>query len=91
MTVTRARVRVRGLVQGVWFRAQAQTEAELLGVTGWVRNLPDGSVEAALEGEADAVERMLGWCRRGPPDAIVEKVDVVWERPAGDVGFQVRG
>jgi acylphosphatase len=88
--VTRVRVRVRGRVQGVFFRAEARARAESLGLAGWVRNLPDGRVEAVFEGEDDRVESMVEWCRRGPAGAEVEAVDVEREEPVGETGFRVR-
>jgi acylphosphatase len=75
----RAHVVVQGLVQGVWFRASTKDEADRIGVTGWVRNLPDGSVEAVFEGETKKVEEIVGWCHRGPSGAGVSKVDIAWE------------
>ena len=87
---TRMRVRARGRVQGVFFRAEARAHAESLGVAGWVANLPDGSVEAVFEGDEDRVESMVGWCRRGPAGARVDDLEVVPEEPAGEDGFRVR-
>ncbi|RLI15150.1 MAG: acylphosphatase [Candidatus Hecatellales archaeon] len=90
MTV-RAHVYVAGRVQGVFFRWYTRDEAEKLGVKGWVRNLPDGRVEAVFEGEKEAVERMIEFCRRGPPAAEVENVEVRWETPTGEhKGFKIR-
>lgn len=86
----RARVVVRGRVQGVFFRADLSDRARSLGVAGWVSNQPDGSVEAVLEGPAAQVESMVEWCRRGPPHAHVDDVAVEWEQPAGEHGFAVR-
>ena len=86
----RVRVRVRGRVQGVFFRAEMRARAESLGVAGLVRNDLDGSVEAVLEGPADRVDSLVDWCRRGPSAAEVEEVEIVEEQPLGDVGFQVR-
>ena len=86
----RARVVVRGFVQGVGFRASSRARAVSLGLAGWVRNRGDGSVEAVFEGERDRVESMLDWCRRGPAGARVDDVEASWERPAGDGGFSVR-
>ncbi|RLI27125.1 MAG: acylphosphatase [Candidatus Hecatellales archaeon] len=80
----RAHVYVSGLVQGVFFRWHTREEALRLGVKGWVRNLPDGRVEAVFEGEKEAVEQMLEFCRRGPPGAEVENVEVRWEKPTGE-------
>jgi len=88
--VTRVRIQVRGRVQGVFFRAEARARAESLGVAGWIRNLPDGSVEAVFEGENERVESMVGWCRRGPTGAEVEAVGVEREEPVGETGFRVR-
>ena len=70
--MTAVDVVVRGRVQGVGFRFQLVEEAEELGVTGWVRNEPDGSVAAHFEGAADAVDRLVEWCRQGPRHAKVE-------------------
>jgi len=86
----RRRVVVSGVVQGVWFRGSTQSEAERLGVSGWVRNLPDGSVEAVFEGPGEAVDSMVAWTRTGPPRAIVERVDVTREQPEGASGFSIR-
>jgi acylphosphatase len=75
----RAHVIVHGLVQGVWFRSSTRDEADRLGVSGWVSNLPDGSVEAVFEGDKKKVEEIVGWCHRGPSGAKVSKVEIVWE------------
>jgi acylphosphatase len=88
--VTRVRVRVRGRVQGVFFRAEARARAESFGVAGWIRNVPDGAVEAVFEGEDERVESMVEWCRRGPAGAEVEAVEVEREEPVGETGFRVR-
>jgi acylphosphatase len=77
-------------VQGVGFRYQARSRAQSLGLDGFVRNLPDGSVEAAFEGDEQRVESMIEWCRRGPAGARVEDVETVWEEPTGEPGFAVR-
>jgi acylphosphatase len=87
--VTRARVRIHGRVQGVFFRAETRSRARSLGLSGWVRNCPDGSVEAVFEGEAERVESMVDWCARGPSGASVEHIDLGWEEPAGEDGFTV--
>ena len=84
----RVRVRVRGRVQGVFFRQSTARAAAAAGVAGYARNLPDGSVEAAFEGPTQAVERLIAFARVGPPDAEVEEVTVVDERPEGAVGFR---
>jgi acylphosphatase len=86
----RLRVRVRGAVQGVFFRAETRDRARSLGVAGWVRNVPDGSVEAVFEGEASRVDSMADWCRRGPRGADVEDVEVIAEDPQGAEGFAVQ-
>jgi acylphosphatase len=87
----RAHVVVRGRVQGVFFRAQTRDRAGSLGLSGWVRNNEDGSVEAVFEGERERVESMVEWSRRGPAHAVVEDVQVTWEDPRGESGFGVTG
>lgn len=86
----RRRVVLSGHVQGVFFRETARRRALALGVAGWIRNAPDGSVEAAFEGAEDAVERLVEFCREGPRGARVEWVDVIAEEPEGLSGFDVR-
>jgi acylphosphatase len=86
----RVRVIVRGRVQGVAFRAWTADEARRAGVAGWVRNRPDGSVEAAFEGARSAVERLLAFVRRGPRAALVEGVEAFEEPVAGDRWFEIR-
>jgi acylphosphatase len=88
--VIRRRVVVHGLVQGVFFRDSTRRLAQRYGVAGWVANRPDGAVEAAFEGEIDAVERLLAFSREGPRGAQVESVDVIEEDPEGLRGFAVR-
>ena len=80
----RAHAIIRGLVQGVFFRASTRDEAIRIGVGGWVRNLPDGSVEALFEGEKKKVEEIIGWCHRGPSGARVSAVDISWEPFKGE-------
>jgi acylphosphatase len=70
------RLRIEGRVQGVWFRESMRREAERLGVTGWVRNLPDGSVEAIMQGTVEAVDALIEWSSSGPPMARVERVEL---------------
>ncbi len=77
---------VHGRVQGVFFRAHTQERGHKLGLSGWVRNLPDGAVEAVAEGPREALEQFLAWCRQGPPAARVDAVDVSWEEPEGMAG-----
>ena len=86
----RAGVVVRGHVQGVFFRDETRRRARSLGVSGWVANRPDGTVEAVFEGRRDAVESMVEWCRRGPSGARVDDVQAAWEDPRGEDGFAVR-
>lgn len=89
--MVRAHLIVNGIVQGVFFRAGTQRVATEHGVSGWVRNLHDGSVEAVLEGEEEAVKKVVEWSRRGPPGALVKKVQVDWEEYRGEFeGFVIR-
>jgi acylphosphatase len=81
-------VYIGGRVQGVFFRDACSRQAHHLGVTGWVRNCRDGRVEAVFEGEADAVERMVDWCRHGPPRAVVTSVEVHDEPPEDEPYFR---
>ena len=87
---SRARIVVRGRVQGVFFRDETRRRARSLGVAGWVANRRDGAVEAVFEGRRDAVESMVEWCRRGPSGARVDDVQTTWEDPCGEDGFAVR-
>ncbi|MEM3401792.1 MAG: acylphosphatase [Candidatus Hadarchaeales archaeon] len=88
---TRAHVYVSGEVTGVFFRAHVKELAERLGVSGWVRNTPDGRVEAVFEGEKEKVEEMIKFCRRGPPAAVVSNVEVKMEKYTGEFsGFKIR-
>jgi acylphosphatase len=87
----RAHVWVRGRVQGVFFRATTAHLARERQLAGWVRNLPDGRVEAVFEGPPEAVHALVEWCRQGPPGARVEGVEVRWEPPRDEPpGFRVR-
>lgn len=90
MTAVRTRVVIAGVVQGVYFRDSTRRMAQAEGVAGWVRNLPDGSVEAVFEGQADAVAAAVRWSRVGPPRAIVESFSEFAEIPEGLLGFEVR-
>ncbi len=81
---------VSGRVQGVFFRDCTRREAARLGVTGWVRNRADGTVQAHVEGRAEAVERLVSWCREGPRHAVVERVEVGDAEPQGCTRFDVR-
>lgn len=80
---------VHGLVQGVFFRDSCRREAQRLGVAGWARNEPDGTVAAWFEGPAEAVDAMTAWCHDGPPRARVERVDVHPAEPRQLTGFRV--
>jgi acylphosphatase len=91
MTSTAVQVRVSGRVQGVAFRWEAQHAAEKLGVTGWVRNEPDGSGTAHVEGEPDAVNDMVVWLRTGPPAARVSNAAVRDAAPTGATSFEITG
>ena len=86
----RRRVVVRGYVQGVFFRDSVRRLAQQRGVGGWVANRADGAVEAVFEGDPDAVERLVDFCRTGPRGAQVDSVDVAEEEPEGLSGFNVR-
>ena len=86
----RARAVVTGVVQGVFFRGTCRREALNRSVTGWVRNNPNGAVEAVFEGTAIAVDALIAWMRHGPRHAHVESVDVTMETPEGLSGFWIR-
>jgi acylphosphatase len=91
MDKVKARIRIEGVVQGVFYRYSTQQKAQELGVKGWVRNCWDGSVECLVEGERDKVEALIQWCHRGPPGARVEKVTANWEEYTGDLkGFSIK-
>ena len=83
----RRRLAVHGLVQGVWFRGWAVVQARALGLAGWVRNRRDGSVEILAEGEEAAVLALIERCRRGPPSARVDRVEVAETDEAAPAGF----
>ena len=86
----RRRVVVHGRVQGVFFRDTARREASAQGVSGWVRNTREGTVEAVFEGEREAVERLVGFAEDGPEGAQVERVETFDEEPEGLAGFETR-
>jgi len=87
----RAHVYVSGRVQGVFFRSETEYEAVRRNVCGWVKNLPDGRVEAVFEGEKEAVKELLEFCKRGPRGARVSEVEVNWEEYRGEFkGFRIR-
>ncbi|MDQ6605246.1 MAG: acylphosphatase [Actinomycetota bacterium] len=86
----RRRVVIHGRVQGVFFRDSIRQRARDIGIAGWVRNRPDGTVEAVLEGPPDAVQEILRFGERGPPRAQVARTEVTEEPPEGVTGFSVR-
>jgi acylphosphatase len=87
----RAHVFVSGRVQGVFFRSETKYKAESHNVKGWVRNLPDGRVEAVFEGEEEAVKVLIEFCKRGPSGARITNVDLTWENITGEFdAFKVR-
>jgi acylphosphatase len=88
-SAVRARVLISGRVQGVFFRASTRGIAHEFGLAGFVRNLPDGRVEAVFEGGREKVARAVEWCYQGPPGARVTDVEVRWEDPKGESGFRV--
>ena len=82
---------IQGRVQGVWFRESMRREAERLGVTGWVRNTPDGAVEAVVQGPAEAVDALISWAHAGPPQARVDRVEIELSEAHGPFsGFEKR-
>ena len=89
MSIVRRRIVVRGRVQGVWFRESARRRALELGLAGWVRNNPDGTVEAEVEGSAVDVSVLVSWLELGPPQARVDAIEVAERAPHGERGFRV--
>jgi len=79
MSKVRVHLVIRGRVQGVWYRQSTMETANRLGLTGWARNCPDGSVEAVFEGEKAGIDQAIEWCRQGPPAARVSEIDVEWQ------------
>lgn len=91
MATRRVRVHVRGLVQGVYYRLTMQKTAIMHGVSGWVRNVEDGSVEAVIEGDSENVARVIKWCSGGPDEARVDGIDTHDEDPTGEfTSFDIR-
>lgn len=86
----RAHVIISGIVTGVNFRYYTKLKAEENGVKGWVRNLIDGRVEAVFEGEKESVEKMIDFCKRGPPNALVSDVKILWEDVKGEKAFEIK-
>jgi acylphosphatase len=89
MTTKAVQVKVVGRVQGVAFRWEAQRQAERLGLVGWVRNEPDGSVAGVAEGDEADVDAWVAWCRTGPPSAHVRDVAVMPVSPSGAQSFDI--
>lgn len=85
----RTRVVLSGRVQGVGFRWYCRDRADERGIAGWVRNLPDGRVEAVFEGAGEDVDSLVAWCRTGPPLARVRDVERTDEAPVGESGFRI--
>jgi len=82
---------ISGRVQGVFYRANTRDQARRLGLTGWVRNLPDGRVEAVVEGEEEKIKELIDWCHQGPPGAQVRGVELRWEDYRGEFAdFEIR-
>lgn len=89
--LVRAHVVISGRVQGVFFRMETLEEARKTGVSGWVKNKQDGTVEAVFEGEKALVDSVIQWCRQGPPVSRVDNVDIEWEPYTGKFpGFSIR-
>jgi acylphosphatase len=88
--IVRAHVFISGRVQGVGYRYSTVDTASQLGLTGWVRNLPDSRVEAVFEGAREVVDEMVRWCHSGPPAAVVQEVVLEYEKPEGLQRFEVR-
>jgi len=87
---SRAHLFIDGRVQGVYYRAFTRDQASELGLNGWVRNMPDGRVEAVFEGREVLIEQAIIACKRGPAGARVTNVDVTWEPVVGEKGFHIR-
>ena len=81
---------VHGHVQGVFFRASTQKKAEGLGLSGWVKNRPDGSVEIHAEGSREKLEELIAWCRNGPPQAEVSTIGLCWTEAESFSSFEIR-
>ncbi|HHU86681.1 MAG: acylphosphatase [Pelotomaculaceae bacterium] len=94
MSTVRVSITIKGRVQGVYFRSETREQALALGVRGWVKNRRDGAVEGVFEGERESVEKLVEWCRQGPPAAEVTEVQAEWEElpdNSGDFsGFRIK-
>ncbi len=86
----RVRVKIFGKVQGVYFEYNMKKFADRLNIAGWVKSLPDGSIEAVFQGEREAVEKIIKWCQIGPPTARVTRTHVFWERPKPEEGQEFK-
>jgi len=84
MEIARLHIVIEGVVQGVFFRAGTKGKSCKLGLTGWVKNSPDGSVEAVFEGDIDKIDQIVEWCKKGPPGAVVRNVETIWEQATGE-------
>ncbi len=84
MEIARLHIVIEGIVQGVFFRAGTREESCKLGLTGWVKNCSDGCVEAVFEGDIDKIEKIVEWCKKGPPGAVVRNIETVWEQATGE-------
>jgi acylphosphatase len=84
MEIARLHIVIEGIVQGVFYRASTIEESGKLGLTGWVKNCSDGRVEAVFEGDIDNIEKIVEWCKEGPPGAEVRNVETTWERATGE-------
>jgi len=91
LAIVAVKLRITGIVHGVFFRVSMANEATSRGVSGWVRNAADGSVHALLEGEEERVERIIEWARRGPPRARVDSIETERVRPRNSRGFRIEG
>jgi len=91
MTDKRAHLIISGRVQGVYYRYSTQQEAKRLELTGWVKNLPGGKVEAVVEGDGAVVEQLIAWCRQGPPGAYVSEIEQTISEASGEfTEFEIR-
>ena len=87
----RLHLKIYGKVQGVYFRSFTRDKACELGLSGWVKNMPDGTVETVAEGEEVNLKEYIQWCKKGPPSARVEEVREKWEKPTGEFkGFRIK-
>ncbi len=84
------KLKISGIVQGVFFRTSTRNHASMLGLSGWVRNNPDGSVEVWAQGDREGLMELISWCRHGPPGASVEEVTVDWVTPGNMRGFSIQ-